>query len=133
MDNDVMIKFDAVMIDCVEPNELAEFYSALLKWKVVYSDDEYTVVAPPGRERGEYPGISFQKNPDYVPPVWPDESGVQQQMMHIDFLVNDLDKAVKHAISCGATVASEQFSNYWKVMFDPSGHPFCLVERSECF
>ena len=70
----------------------------------------------------------FQRNPDYQPPVWPAQPGEQQQMAHLDFAVNDLEKAVEHAIECGATMAENQFSDEWKVMLDPAGHPFCLCE-----
>jgi len=46
---------------------------------------------------------------------------------HLDFAVNDLEEAVQHAINCGATMAAEQFSEEWRVMFDPAGHPFCCA------
>ena len=49
-------------------------------------------------------------------------------MAHLDFAVNDLERAVEHAIQCGASVAAEQFSDDWRVMFDPAGHPFCLCQ-----
>jgi hypothetical protein len=49
-------------------------------------------------------------------------------MAHLDFAVNDLEKAVDHAIQCGATRSEQQFSSKWTVMFDPAGHPFCLCE-----
>jgi len=131
MDNELEIKFSSVMIDCIEPHELAKFYAQLIKWDVVFVDDEYAVISPPGMKRGTYPCISFQKNLDYKPPVWPEKTEEQQQMEHIDFVVNDLQKAVQHAVKCGATVANDQYSDYWKVMFDPVGHPFCLVEHKD--
>jgi len=49
-------------------------------------------------------------------------------MAHLDFAVNDLEKAVSHAVNCGAIVADTQYSNEWRVMLDPAGHPFCLCE-----
>ena len=74
--------------------------------------------------------IASLTNTDYVPPVWPEEPNAQQQMLHIDFAVpsqEDMERAVKHAISCGATKAETQYSEEWTVMFDPVGHPFCFV------
>jgi len=127
MDNELIIKMSAIMIDCKDPNELANFYAALVKWEVVFFDEEYAVIAPPDTSQGTYPSITFQHNPNYTPPTWTDEPNAHQQMAHIDFCVNDLEKAVEYAISCGATIASKQFSDRWKVMFDPEGHPFCLV------
>lgn len=40
----------------------------------------------------------------------------------------DLDKAVQYAIDCGAAMADKQFSDDWRVMIDPAGHPFCLCQ-----
>lgn len=126
MENELKIRMYSYTVDCKDPNELARFYAALLKWEIVYTDDEYAIIAPPGVAQGAYPGMSFQRNPMYEPPVWPEEPDAQQQMAHIDVAVNDLEKAVEHAVSCGARVADAQFSDNGRVMFDPVGHPFCL-------
>ena len=133
MANDFNIKMYAYTVDCKDPNELAKFYADLLKWEIVFSDDEFVCTAPPGTRQGEYPGIMFQRNPQYKPPVWPDEPEAQQQMAHIDVAVDDLEKAAEHAIQCGATVSEKQFSDYWRVMFDPAGHPFCLCLMKHLF
>jgi predicted enzyme related to lactoylglutathione lyase len=117
----------SIMIDCPNPKELAQFYASLINWEIVFSNEEYAIIYPPDTKRGEYPAISFQFNPNYKPPVWPDEVEAQQQMAHIDFDVNDLEKAVQHALNCGAALAKTQFSKDWVVLFDPAGHPFCLV------
>ena len=100
----------------------------MLKWEIVFNDDDYACVGAPGTEQGAYPGITFQKNTDYQPPVWPAEPDAQQTMAHLDFAVNDLEKSVQYAIDCGATPASKQFSDGWRVMLDPEGHPFCLCQ-----
>lgn len=127
MTNDELkIKMYSFTLDCPDPHELAKFYAALLGWDLPYSDEEYAVIAPPGISQGAYPGITFQRNPEYIPPVWPASPQAQQQMAHIDFAVNDLEQAVQSAVRHGATIAAEQFSDDWRVMFDPAGHPFCL-------
>lgn len=128
MDDNLKIKMYAVTIDCKDPYELATFYAALLKWEIPYHDEDYACLGAPGTQQGVYPSITFQRNPDYQPPVWPEETEAQQQMAHLDFAVNDLEKAVEYAIECGATVADQQFSDGWRVMFDPAGHPFCLCQ-----
>ena len=48
-------------------------------------------------------------------------------MEHLDFAVDDLPAAVARAVSLGARVADEQFTQDWTVMLDPEGHPFCLL------
>ena len=86
----------------------------------------YLALAPP--EGGT--GIACQHNPDYVPPVWPEEPGKQQQMVHMDFSIpakSDMEAAVAHAVACGATVANTQYGDDWTVLFDPLDHPFCFV------
>lgn len=128
MDNELKIKIYSFTLDCKDPHALAEFYAALLKWKVVFHDENWACVAAPETKQGAYPCILFQRNPEYKPPVWPEEPEAQQQMAHIDFAVNDLEKAVQYAIQCGATVAETQFTDQWRVMFDPAGHPFCLCQ-----
>lgn len=120
------IKMYSFTMDCKEPNALAEFYSKLVKWDIVFTDEDYACIAPPGSKHGAYPCVLFQRNSDYIAPVWPEKSEAQQQMAHIDFAVDDLEKAVAYAIECGARVADSQFSDDWRVMFDPAGHPFCL-------
>ena len=85
------------------------------------------VVGAPGMPQGGYPGLTFQRDPDYVPPVWPGKPGDQQTMEHLDFAVDDLPAAVARAVSLGARVADEQFTQDWTVMLDPEGHPFCLL------
>ncbi|MFU0827576.1 MAG: Glyoxalase-6 domain-containing protein [Lachnoclostridium sp.] len=128
MSDELKIKMYAFTLDCKAPQQLAKFYATLLKWDIVFANGEWACIAPEGARQGAYPGILFQGNPDFVPPVWPDEPGAQQQMAHMDFAVNDLEMAVQYAIQCGARLANNQFSDDWRVMFDPEGHPFCLCQ-----
>lgn len=126
MGNELEINMYSITLDCKEPLKLAKFYETLLDWKIGNIDEEYVMVYNPEAEHGVYPGILFQNNPDYVPPVWPSRPDAQLQMAHIDFTVNDLERAVDHAVNCGAVIAEDQFSDDWRVMYDPAGHPFCL-------
>lgn len=127
------IKMYTFTLDCKNPHELAKFYAELLHWEIPYHDGEYACIGAPGTGQGAYPGITFQGNPDYIPPVWPDRAGEQQQMAHLDFAVNNVEEAVRYAIQCGARIADEQFSDGWTVMIDPAGHPFCLCQMGPVF
>ncbi len=133
MNEEAKIKLYAFMVDCREPYELAKFYAALLGWEIPFHNEEYACVAAPGAAQGAYPGISFQRNPAYSPPQWPEEAGAQQQMAHLDFAVDHLEEAVQHALRCGAACAKQQFSEDWRVMLDPAGHPFCLCQLRPLF
>lgn len=138
MEDELKIKMYSFTMDCKDPYKLAKFYAQLLGWEIPFHSEEYACIGAPGTAQGGYPGITFQQNSEYEPPVWPERSGMQQQMAHLDFAVNDLEKAVQHAVRCGAAVAEEQFSDAWRVMLDPAGHPFCLCQmksmmESACF
>ncbi|CRZ34795.1 hypothetical protein DFR55_12510 [Herbinix hemicellulosilytica] len=128
MDQNFKIKMYSFTIDCKEPHELAKFYAKLMNWETNAFDENWAYVYAPGTKQGVYPCLLFQKNPEYVPPVWPEEPEKQQQMAHLDFAVDDLEKAVQHAIECGAKKADKQYSDEWTVMIDPAGHPFCLCK-----
>ncbi len=107
--------------DCRNADGLSNFYVKLLGWEKVLSGDGWAGLRSP------YGWIlAFQEVEEYVPPVWPWERGEQQQMAHIDFLVDNLDEAVTHAIKCGAKKCDIQYFDTSTVMFDPEGHPFCL-------
>lgn len=133
MDKAPQIKLYAFTVDCPDPYALARFYATLLKWEVPFHDDDWACAAPPGVAQGAYPGILFERNPAYAPPVWPEAPGAQQQMAHLDFAVRDLEAAVQYAVQCGAAEAETQFSDGWRVMLDPAGHPFCLCKMDALF
>lgn len=119
------IRLFSIVIDCKDANALADFYAALLGWRKYTDDPEWIAVG----KQGISPFLIFQEEPGYRPPVWPDNPDDQQKSIHLDFAVSDRKTAVQHALDCGATMASPQFSDQWIVMIDPAGHPFCLCER----
>lgn len=133
MNDELKIKLYSFTVDCINPYESAKFYAKLLKWEIPFHNEDWACVGAPGTAQGTYPGITFQRNPAYKPPVWPGEPGSQQQMAHMDFAVNDLEEAVQYAMDCGAKIANEQFSDGWRVMLDPDGHPFCLCQMKSIF
>ena len=133
MENGLKIKVYALTLDCVDAKALGRFYAALLNWEMGAYEEEYAWVYKPGTRQGEMPCVMMQQNPEYVPPVWPEEPGAQQQMAHLDVAVTDLEAAVRHAITCGAAVSQSQFSKDWTVMIDPAGHPFCLCRMPHVF
>lgn len=40
MDDELKIKMYSFTVDCKEPHELAKFYAALLKWEIMFIDEE---------------------------------------------------------------------------------------------
>ena len=120
------IKLASVTIDSSDFRGLSEFYMKLLGGQVAMEFGEFGVaVSIPGTEIQ----LNFVNSEDYVLPVWPEEPGKPQQMEHLDFVVDDLDAAVKLASELGAHKAPRQFIDELIVMIDPAGHPFCLIPK----
>ncbi len=116
------IKMRTVVIDCKDAHLTSDFYSRLLNWEKTAIEPDWILM----REPLGGTGLSFQTEPGYCRPVWPEEPGEQQKMLHIDFLVDHLEEAVAHAITCGAVKAPVQYLDGVVVLFDPDGHPFCF-------
>lgn len=118
------MKLKAVVLDSGNSEELANFYQKLLGWTKRFHFREWIIISS---DTSEGMQLTFQEISNYEKPVWPAMEGQQQQMMHMDFYVDNLDDAVKHAVSCGAELSKVQFGDLWRVMLDPAGHPFCLL------
>lgn len=115
-----------VVLDAEDAHALGRFYSDLLGWPIAKEDPGGVALLPPD-------GVAYlaiQTNDHYVRPVWPDDGGSQQMMVHLDFEVDDLEAAVTSAAASGAVVAGHQPQENVRVMLDPAGHPFCLYRGS---
>ena len=112
-------RFPVVVLDCPDPKTLAEFYGALLDWKVEPNDERSWSV------RADYgDSLGFQQVDDFTPPRWPGQDLPQQ--MHIDVVVDDLDAAEAAVVGLGATRHEHQPGTTFRVFLDPAGHPLCL-------
>lgn len=111
-----------VVLDAPDPETLAQFYAELLDWRIVQSEPDWIVTAPPAGVAT----LAVQRSPTYERPIWPNAPGKQQQMLHLDIEVEDLEAAVRHATELGAEPATFQPLTHGRVMLDPVGHPFCL-------
>ncbi len=122
-DRGFSIFIDDITIDCVDPQRLADFYAELLGWEKTALSGNCVQVRMPGQPMR----FLCEREEDYVPPVWPETPGAQQKMLHLDFTVSDLAKAVAKAEALGAVRTQKQYNpNQWITMLDPAGHPFCL-------
>ncbi|WP_029138821.1 VOC family protein [Nakamurella lactea] len=111
-------RFPSIVIDCPDANALANFYAALLDWKVEPSDGWINVQSDYGQ------CLSFQPVENYSPPQWPGQQVPQQ--MHLDVVVDDLDAGEAAVLKLGATKHEHQPGTSFRVFLDPAGHPFCL-------
>jgi catechol 2,3-dioxygenase-like lactoylglutathione lyase family enzyme len=128
------MRWTGVCIDCADAEELAEFYGRLLGWEISARDTPATrqggsewiaMLDPAGGV-----GLSFQAEEWYEPPVWPEQPGAREKMLHFEIAVDDLDAAVADVVTAGGRIAPHQPADrdpaHLRVMLDPAGHPFCL-------
>ncbi|MET9598304.1 MULTISPECIES: VOC family protein [unclassified Streptomyces] len=124
----MIAELQCVVLDCLEPQSLAEFYRSLLGGSVNRPDRRWavdeswaTLHTPSGLV------LAFQRAPDHVPPRWPDPTRPQQ--FHLDLGVPDLDRAQEEVLAAGGTLLDGSDGRGWRVYADPAGHPFCLVRH----
>jgi len=111
-------------LDCAEVTPVAEFWKAALGYEQVAGDGEnYAMLAAAAG-----PALGFGKVEGFRPPGWPNEHGSKQ--FHLDLAVDDLDAAAAKCVELGATFPDEQPGETWRVLLDPSGHPFCLTQAA---
>lgn len=115
------IDVDYTVLDCPDTAALAAFYGRVLGWEIVRSEGDWAVLQGPGELR-----LAFQQAEDFVPLDWPAD-GIK---IHLDFVVDDMDAAVKYVLDIGATLleGNENHPSF-TVLRDPVGHVFCLCQR----
>ncbi len=114
------LRWDAVTVDCRDPERLAAFWSALLGVEVRGRWQQYVGLQPmaPG-----LPRLVLQRTDDPRP---------AKNSLHLDLhvpSVDDLPAAVERAVALGARVAEvhDQDGQSWQTLADPEGNLFCLV------
>ncbi|GAA2305037.1 VOC family protein [Actinomadura sp. NPDC048955] len=116
-------EFVAVTLDCPEPPVLAAFYAAVTGGEVTYDTPEASAVKLPGGVDVYFQGVAGHR-----PPTWPE--GDRPQQFHLDFYVDDLDKAEETVTGLGGARPDFQpGGDRWRVLTDPAGHPFCVCLR----
>jgi hypothetical protein len=110
----------AVSLDSSDPVGLAAFYRDMLDLEVFFENEDFVAL------KGAGILITTQRVSDHRPPDWP-ENDVPKQI-HLELAVDDLEASEAAVVAIGATRSSHQPSpDVWRVMVDPSGHPFCIT------
>ena len=113
------LRWDAVVIDCKDPHELARFWCALLGVEVRGTWEQYVGLHPmaPGQPR-----LVLQRTEDPRP---------VKNTLHLDLHVPEpeLDAAVQRAVGLGATLVADHDLEVarWRTLADPEGNLFCIV------
>ncbi len=108
------ISFTTVNIGAPDPALLARFYQRLLGWTIISEEEDDVMIGPSGGGTR----LSFQREIDYVRPVWPAGPDEQQMMMHLELQVQDLEAAAAFAVESGATMADSQPQDDVRVCLD---------------
>ncbi|MGN2640958.1 VOC family protein [Nocardia takedensis] len=109
-----------VSLDSDDPIGLGRFYRALLDLRLLHESDDVVVLGAKGV------ALTVERVAEHKPPDWPNDAVPKQ--MHLDLYVDDLDVAEAEALAIGARKPETQPApDKWRVLLDPSGHPFCLT------
>jgi hypothetical protein len=139
------VALGTVCIDCFDAHEMARFYGGLLGWEPTFTEPDWVLMRNPAGGTG----LSFQADPAYERPTWPEAPGNQQKMLHLDVRVTPagaspgsaspdeadfsdeagqaaLDAAAELAVTAGGRLADHQPRQDLRIILDPAGHPLCL-------
>ena len=112
-------RFHEVVIDCVNPHRLAEFWRSVLGGDIDIAHETPNWVAlldAHGIRR-----LAFQRVP---------ESKTVKNRVHMDIEVTDLAAVTDSALVLGATLQGDVIHEppgMFQVLLDPEGNEFCLV------
>jgi len=112
-------RWSAVTIDCLDPERVADFWSALLGRDRGPSEPGWVYL---GSRDDELPRLVFQPVP---------EAKAGKTRIHLDLEVDDIAAAVATVIDLGGRATGERHDydgGVVVVMQDPEGSEFCLVE-----
>jgi predicted enzyme related to lactoylglutathione lyase len=112
-----------LVLDCVDPAKLAEFWSAAIGYVTVGGAGNYVLLVD---EAGQRPKLLLQR-------VAEPKSG--KNRMHFDIETSSVDTEVERLEALGArrirADAIEEYGNRWVVMADPEGNEFCICNAGQ--
>jgi len=123
---------DAVVVDALDPAELARFWSAALDWPVTYADDDEVVVefSDEGGCWGDIGTVALVFGETTEP-----KQG--KNRVHLDLASTSLtDQAatVEKLLDLGGSrVDLGQGDVPWQVLADPEGNELCVLEPREMY
>jgi len=112
-----------LVLDCADPDRLAEFWSAAIGYSTLGGAGSYVLLVD---EAGHQPKLLLQR-------VAEPKSG--KNRMHFDIETPTVDAEVARLEGLGAhrieADAIEEHGNRWVVMADPEGNEFCVCNAGQ--
>lgn len=110
-----------IVVDCIDPERVADFWAAALDYTVVFKSDEEIVVA---KDENTYPALVFVTVP---------ETKSVKNRLHIDLNPDDQQAEVERLEALGAKrIDIGQGDDVtWVVMADVEGNEFCVLRARE--
>ncbi len=109
-----------LVLDCGEPEALAEFWAAALGYTNVGSAGSYVMLLPAD---GDGPQLLLQKVP---------EPKAGKNRMHFDIHVADIEAEAARLAALGARRVApdsmEEHGTHWVLMADPEDNEFCVCD-----
>ena len=110
-----------LVLDCVDPERLAEFWAAALDYANVGSAGVYVALYP---REGNGPKLLLQRVT---------EPKATKNRMHLDIEVPDIDVEADRLSGIGAQRVSDdtcsEHGSTWILMADPEGNEFCICDN----
>jgi predicted enzyme related to lactoylglutathione lyase len=121
--DDLPVATIGLVLDCEDPEALAEFWAAALGYTNVGSAGSYVLLLPPDPTQ---PKLLLQRVP---------EPKSSKNRMHLDILANDIDAEAARLESIGARRVSSavlsEFGMRWHVLADPEGNELCVCDDGQ--
>ena len=121
-DHDMTSRLAVIVIDAIEPRPVADFWAAVLGWRIVEEEADIVSLAPDG---GAGPGIDVARVP---------ERKTLKNRLHLDLRADGSSQPqeVERLIGLGArrVDVGQGPDVSWVVLADPEGNEFCVLSRS---
>ena len=111
-----------LVLDCADPERLAEFWSAALRYRTLGGAGSYVLLVDDG---GAQPKLLLQRVP---------EAKTIKNRMHVDIECADVSGEAARLEALGATRVERPMSEHgstWIVMHDPEGNEFCVCDGGQ--
>ncbi|RFS84406.1 VOC family protein [Actinomadura spongiicola] len=116
-------RIGALVLDCRDPEALAEFWCEVLGYVVLDRDDGDVEIGPPEGSGGLQPTLLLSRGDDVKTGKLP---------LHIDVNATDRDQdaELERLLAAGARHADvgQTGEESWFVLADPEGNEFCLLQ-----